>query len=141
MKIPYGIADFGTIRREGFFFADKTPFLPLLESGEAGYAHLLFLRPRRFGKSTLLSMMEHYHDIGRPPPRREVGGGSEDGADTHRTRSSEQAVGGRGRALQARMSANGVVDIGAPAPTDGAAGSKWRRHASSTSVGLPPFEA
>lgn len=65
MKIPYGRSDFGEIRRGGFFYADKTPFLPVLESDEAGYAYLLFLRPRRFGKSTLLSMLEHYYDLGR----------------------------------------------------------------------------
>ena len=65
MKIPYGRSYFGDIRRRGFFYADKTPFLPLLESDEAGYAHVLFLRPRRFGKSTLLSMLEHYYDAGR----------------------------------------------------------------------------
>jgi hypothetical protein len=62
MKIPYGISDFGQIRGEGFFYADKTPFLPVLE---AGYRHLVFLRPRRFGKSTLMSMLEHYYDLGR----------------------------------------------------------------------------
>jgi hypothetical protein len=62
MKVPYGISDFGTIRGEGFFYADKTPFLPVLE---AGYRHLVFLRPRRFGKSTLVSMLEHYYDVGK----------------------------------------------------------------------------
>src|SRR3954469_19506425 len=62
MKIPYGISDFGQIRAEGFFYADKTPFLPVLE---AGYRYLVFLRPRRFGKSTLVSMLEHYYDLGR----------------------------------------------------------------------------
>jgi len=62
MKIPYGISDFGQIRAEGFFYADKTPFLPTLE---AGYRHIVFLRPRRFGKSTLVSLLEHYYDIGK----------------------------------------------------------------------------
>jgi len=65
MKIPYGRSDFEAIRRRGLFYVDKTPFLPLLECDEEGYAYLLFLRPRRFGKSTLLSMMEHYYDAGR----------------------------------------------------------------------------
>jgi hypothetical protein len=62
MKIPYGISDFDQIRGEGFFYADKTPFLPVLE---ASYRHVVFLRPRRFGKSTLVSMLEHYYDLGR----------------------------------------------------------------------------
>ncbi len=62
MKIPYGISDFGQIRGEGFFYADKTPFLPVLE---ASYRHVVFLRPRRFGKSTLVSLLEHYYDLGK----------------------------------------------------------------------------
>lgn len=65
MKIPYGKSSFEMIRRFGMFYADKTPFLPLLESHEDGYGYLLFLRPRRFGKSTLLSMFEHYYDQSR----------------------------------------------------------------------------
>ena len=65
MKIPYGNADFADIRRKGMFYVDKTPFLPVLEASEFGYKNLIFLRPRRFGKSALLSMMEHYYDISR----------------------------------------------------------------------------
>ena len=60
MQIPYGRSNFEEIRRKGYFYIDKTPFLPLLESAQVGYP--LFLRPRRFGKSTLLSMLEHYYD-------------------------------------------------------------------------------
>lgn len=60
MKIPYGISDFAQIRGEGYFYADKTPLLPALEGL---YRHVVFLRPRRFGKSTLLSMLERYYDI------------------------------------------------------------------------------
>src|SRR3954454_22149429 len=63
MQIPYGRSNFEEIRRKGYFYVDKTPFLPLLESAQLGYP--LFLRPRRFGKSTLLSMLEHYYDIDR----------------------------------------------------------------------------
>ncbi len=61
MKIPYGTSNFGQIREEGYFYADKTPFLSVLE---AGYRHVVFLRPRRFGKSTLVSLLEHYYDLG-----------------------------------------------------------------------------
>ena len=62
MKIPYGVSDFEQIRKEGYFYADKTPFLPVLEQL---YRYVVFLRPRRFGKSTLVSMLEHYYDLGR----------------------------------------------------------------------------
>lgn len=51
MKIPYGRSHFGDIRRGGFFYVDKTPFIPRLESAELGYAYLVLLRPRRMGKS------------------------------------------------------------------------------------------
>ncbi|MFO0759090.1 MAG: AAA family ATPase [Byssovorax sp.] len=62
MKIPYGLSDFAQIRDEGFFYADKTVFLPVLE---ADYQHIVFLRPRRFGKSTLVSLLDHYYDLGK----------------------------------------------------------------------------
>jgi hypothetical protein len=63
MKIPYGQSNFAGLRRGGFFYVDKTPFLPVLESAESGYAYLVFLRPRRMGKSLLVSMMESYYDV------------------------------------------------------------------------------
>ncbi|HRI70644.1 MAG TPA: AAA family ATPase, partial [Polyangium sp.] len=61
MKIPYGIADFGKIRRTGCFYVDKTTLLPTIE--RADLSHVVFLRPRRMGKSSFVSMMAHYYDI------------------------------------------------------------------------------
>lgn len=61
MKIPYAKCDFAALRRENYFYVDKTPFLPLLE--EVGADYLIFLRPRRFGKSTLLRTLALYYDI------------------------------------------------------------------------------
>ncbi len=55
MKFPYGISDFRKIISRGYFYCDRTDRIPLLENGE----YLLFLRPRRFGKSLLLL----YNDI------------------------------------------------------------------------------
>ena len=58
--LPYGISNYAQIKREGLFMVDKTKYLELME--KAG--HFLFLiRPRRFGKSLFLSMMESYYDI------------------------------------------------------------------------------
>lgn len=62
MKFPYGICDFYKMRREEYWYLDRTEKIPLIE--EAG-THLLFLRPRRFGKSLLLSTLEHYYDVAR----------------------------------------------------------------------------
>jgi hypothetical protein len=62
MKFPYGISNFATIRLENYFYQDRTGSIPDLE--EAG-KQLLFLRPRRFGKSLLITMLENYYDLRR----------------------------------------------------------------------------
>lgn len=62
IKFPYGISDFHAISSEGYFYIDRSGCIPLLE--EAG-RQLLFLRPRRFGKSMLLSLLENYYDLAR----------------------------------------------------------------------------
>ena len=60
MKFGYGISDFGKIVRNGYFYQDRTNLIPTLESaGE----QLIFIRPRRFGKSLLLSMLGYYYDV------------------------------------------------------------------------------
>ena len=59
-KIPYGIADFKLIQDENYYYVDKTMFIPMLEV--AGRYHFL-IRPRRFGKTLLLSVLESYYDI------------------------------------------------------------------------------
>ncbi|RMD98724.1 MAG: AAA family ATPase, partial [Deltaproteobacteria bacterium] len=62
MKFPYGLCDFQRIIREGYFYVDRTERIRQLEDvGET----LLFLRPRRFGKSLLLSMLQNYYDVAR----------------------------------------------------------------------------
>ncbi len=62
MKFPYALTDFATLIQEGYFYQDRTDRIPQLE--EAG-RQLIFIRPRRFGKSLLLSMLEHYYDVNR----------------------------------------------------------------------------
>ncbi|MDY3847436.1 MAG: AAA family ATPase, partial [Prevotella sp.] len=58
--LPYGISDYAQVKREGLFMVDKTMYLERMER----VGHFLFLiRPRRFGKSLFLSMMESYYDI------------------------------------------------------------------------------
>ena len=59
--IPYGMADFSAIRREGFLYVDKTRFLRDLEDER----HVFLLRPRRFGKSCWVSILQHYYDRSR----------------------------------------------------------------------------
>jgi hypothetical protein len=60
MKFPYGLADFEKIISKNYYYADRTQYIALLEDSAE---HLLFLRPRRFGKSLLLGMLENYYDL------------------------------------------------------------------------------
>jgi hypothetical protein len=60
MKLPYGVADFYSLRTEGQLYVDRTDRIRTLE--ELGKA-LLFLRPRRFGKSLWLSVLANYYDL------------------------------------------------------------------------------
>ena len=58
--IPYGVARFESVRNENKYYVDKTMYFPLLEDT----GNFLFLiRPRRFGKSVFVSMMQAYYDI------------------------------------------------------------------------------
>ena len=62
MRFPYGLCDFNKIITKGYFYCDRTDRIALLENtGD----YLLLLRPRRFGKSLLLSMLENYYDVAR----------------------------------------------------------------------------
>lgn len=60
LKIPYGISNFETIRNEGYIYVDKTGFIPVLE--DAG-KYLFLVRPRRFGKSLFISLLDAYYDL------------------------------------------------------------------------------
>ena len=58
--LPYGISNYVLVKREGLYMVDKTMYLERME--RAGN-FLFMIRPRRFGKSLFLSMMESYYDI------------------------------------------------------------------------------
>lgn len=58
ITIPYAVADFVDLRERGYYYVDKTNYIPALEE----YNAPVFLRPRRFGKSLLISMLAAYYD-------------------------------------------------------------------------------
>ena len=62
LKLPVGIEDFREIRRQGFYYIDKTRLIEqLLDSwGKVN----LFTRPRRFGKTLNMSMLRYFFEIG-----------------------------------------------------------------------------
>ncbi|MEM7127790.1 MAG: AAA family ATPase [Chloroflexota bacterium] len=59
-RIPYGVADYRRLQEDNNYYVDKTHFIPLIE--DAPY-YLFCIRPRRFGKSLWLSLLQHYYDI------------------------------------------------------------------------------
>ena len=59
-KIPYGISNFETLCKENYIYVDKTSYIEKIE--DMG-KYLFFIRPRRFGKSLFVSMLNYYYDI------------------------------------------------------------------------------
>ena len=57
--LPMGISDFRRIRLENYYYVDKTAWIPKFEQVSS---FLFFCRPRRFGKTLMLSVMESYYD-------------------------------------------------------------------------------
>ena len=58
--LPYGISDFPRLMREDYYYVDKTRFIEMLERQPP---YLFLIRPRRFGKSLFLAMLEAYYSI------------------------------------------------------------------------------
>ena len=56
-KLPIGIQNFEDLRRNGYLYVDKTELLYQVATGGKAY---FLSRPRRFGKSLLMSTMEAY---------------------------------------------------------------------------------
>lgn len=61
LKLPYGTSNFEQIASEEYYFVDRTPFIAQLE--ELPERYLFFLRPRRFGKSVFISMLQCYYGL------------------------------------------------------------------------------
>ena len=71
-RIPYGISDFRRIRNEGLYYVDKTEYLAKMEALDS---FVFFVRPRRFGKSLFISMMESYYDLNQKQDFEKLFGG------------------------------------------------------------------
>ncbi len=59
-RLPYGMADIVSIRRENLYYVDKTGYIPLLEKTGK---YIFLIRPRRFGKSLWLTTLACYYDL------------------------------------------------------------------------------
>ena len=61
-RLPCGINDFEAVIEQNQYYVDKTMYLPLLENQPS---NIIFIRPRRFGKSIFLSMLHAYYDCSK----------------------------------------------------------------------------
>ena len=85
-KILYAVNDFSTLIRDNGYYVDKTRYIELLE--DLGSRYLMFLRPRRFGKSLFISMLEAYYDVNRADEFDELFGGLHIGEKPTKLRNS-----------------------------------------------------
>jgi Predicted AAA-ATPase len=61
IRIPYGKSDYRTLVEKKYFYEDRTSYIETLEDWDSTY--LIYLRPRRFGKSLLLSTLHYYYGL------------------------------------------------------------------------------
>ena len=59
-RIPYGMMNFVAVRRDDCYYVDKTSYIEKIERANKFF---FFIRPRRFGKSLTMSMLQHYYDV------------------------------------------------------------------------------
>ena len=60
-KLPYGISDYARLIKNDYYYVDKTDYIEKLENLAEPY--IMFLRPRKFGKTLFTSMIENYYDL------------------------------------------------------------------------------
>ena len=60
LKMPYGISNYEKIVNDGYYYVDKTMYIEKLE--ELPEKRIMFLRPRKFGKTLFTSVLENYYD-------------------------------------------------------------------------------
>lgn len=61
LKLPYGISNYEEIIRDGYEYVDKTKYIEKLEN--LSEKRIMFLRPRKFGKTLFTSVLENYYDV------------------------------------------------------------------------------
>ena len=60
-KLPYGISNYEELIEDGYYYVDKTEYIERLEN--LAEKRIMFLRPRKFGKTLFTSTLENYYDI------------------------------------------------------------------------------
>ena len=60
-KLPYGISNYEELVEDNYYYVDKTKYIEKLE--ELSEKRIMFLRPRKFGKTLFTSVLENYYDV------------------------------------------------------------------------------
>ena len=60
-KLPNGISNYEELIEDGYIYVDKTNYIEKLEN--LTDKRIMFLRPRKFGKTLFTSVLENYYDI------------------------------------------------------------------------------
>ena len=60
-KLPYGISNYQELIEDDYYYVDKTKYIEMLEN--LAEKRIMFLRPRKFGKTLFTSAIENYYDI------------------------------------------------------------------------------
>ena len=60
-KLPYGISNYEELIEDNYYYVDKTMYIEKLEN--LAEKRILFLRPRKFGKTLFTSTLENYYDL------------------------------------------------------------------------------
>ena len=60
-KMPYGISNYEELINDNYYYVDKTMYIEKLEN--IAEKRIMFLRPRKFGKTLFTSTLEYYYDV------------------------------------------------------------------------------
>ena len=85
-KLPYGISNYEKLVEGGYYYIDKTQYIEYLES--LAETSIMFLRPRKFGKTLFTSILENYYDIKKKDKFEKLFGGTYIGKNPTKLRNS-----------------------------------------------------
>ena len=86
LKMPYGISNYEELVTENYYYVDKTEYIEKLE--ELPEKRIMFLRPRKFGKTLFTSVLENYYDKNKKESFEKLYGNTYIGKNTTKLKNS-----------------------------------------------------
>ena len=86
LKMPYGISNYEKIMNDGYYYVDKTMYIEKLEN--LPETNIMFLRPRKFGKTLFTSVLENYYDKNKKDSFEKLYGNTYIGKNTTKLKNS-----------------------------------------------------